>query len=177
MSKYVKQLLEAELEKRIVEGSIRDFLVVSTTGINGVDNNVMRGELKGKGIGLMVVKNSLFKKALKAQQMDTARELFSGPCAVVYGGDDIASVAKEMAEWHRKIPALTLKGGYLDGSALDAEQADTLSRMPTLAELQGQIVTIARSPGARLASAVGSGAAVIAGCVKAVIEKREKQAA
>ena len=82
-----------------------------------------------------------------------------------------------MAEWHKKIPALTLKGGYLDGSALDAEQADALSRMPTLAELQGQVVTIVRSPGARLASAVGSGAAVIAGCIKAIIDKSQKQAA
>jgi len=177
MSKYVKQLLEAELEKRIVERDIRDFLVVSTTGINGVDNNVMRGGLKGEGIGLMVVKNTLFKKALKAQQMDAAMELFSGPCAVVYGGDDIASVAKEMAEWQKKIPALKLKGGYLDGSVLDAEQADALSRMPTLAELQGQIVTIVRSPASKLVSALGSGAAVIAGCIKAIIDKYQKQAA
>ncbi len=177
MGKYVKQLLEAELEKRIVEQNIRDFLVVSTTGIGGVDNNVMRGELRGKGIGLMVVKNTLFRKALKAQQMDLATVLFNGPCAVVYGGADIVAVAKEIAEWNNKIPALAVRGGYLDGSVLDAEQAEALSKMLTRAELQGQIIAIAQSPAAELASAVGSGAVVIAGCIKAVIEKREKEAA
>jgi large subunit ribosomal protein L10 len=177
MSKYVKELLRNELEKRISGEHIRDFIVLSMKGVDGCDNNVMRGDLKSKGINLVVVKNSLFKKALCNCQMASAVDLIEGPCTVAYGADSIVDVAKELVDWRKKVSAIEIKGAFLEDSVLDPQAAEAISKMPTRVELQGELVALSQAPARKLASAVMAAGSIIAGCLNALVEQKEKAAA
>ncbi len=177
MSKFVKEHMQEELEQKIADDGISEFLVLKTKGVKGVDNNVMRGALKEKGIQLLVIRNALFRRALAKHGMEGARSLFEGPCTIAYGGDSVVDVAKEMVDWAKKLGPVEVTGAFLDGAALDANDAIELSKMPTRAELQGKIVQCVLSPGARVAGALLGPGAIIAGCLKTIIENGEKEAA
>jgi large subunit ribosomal protein L10 len=82
-----------------------------------------------------------------------------------------------MIDWTKKGKAIEIGGAFVDGQVFDGEGVDQLSKMPTRAELQGQIIAAFRSPGARVAGAAMGPARAIAGCIKTIIENAEKQAA
>jgi hypothetical protein len=94
MSKYVKNLLQGDLENKF-EGTT-EFVIVNTVGIDGNENNELRGSLREKNIQLTVVKNSMMIRALKSQGIEGVDEIFDGSCTVAYGGDSVVDIAKEL---------------------------------------------------------------------------------
>ena len=156
-----------------------DFVVISTMGVSGVNNNIMRGELKEKGIRAMVVRNNLMRRTLGELELAGAEKLFeAGQCTVLFGGEGAGVVAKEAVAWAKKLKAIELKGGYIDGVTMGGEAGvKALAAMPTRAELQSQIVQIALTPGSNVASAILGAGGAIAGCIKTIIENHEKEAA
>lgn len=172
MSKFIKGLLQRQFENKF--GDTSEFVVISTVGIGGNDNNEMRGSLKEKGMNVTIVTNSLMRLALKSLEMGTAADLFkTGQCAVIYGGDSVVDVAKEVVDWSKKLKAIELKGAYVDGDVVDGSGVVDLSKMPSRAELQGQIVQLAQTPAANVAGAIVGPASYIAGCIKKIEENAE----
>ncbi|MHC4551254.1 MAG: 50S ribosomal protein L10 [Planctomycetota bacterium] len=175
MSYVVKGFIQNEYTQRFADTT--EFVVIDTTGVGGVDNNVIRGELSEKGIRLTVVKNSLMRTALKEMDRTSAGDLFlGGPCTIAYGGDSVVDVAKELVDWAKKFDAIQMKGAFVDGTVIDGEGVTALSKMPSRVELQGQVVQLAQSPGSNLAGAIAGPASHIAGCIKSLIEKLEEAA-
>ncbi|MBW8015997.1 MAG: 50S ribosomal protein L10 [Planctomycetes bacterium] len=175
MSKYVKGLLEKQLERKFTD--ITDFVVLDFKGIGGNDNNEMRGVLKEKGIGITLVRNAMMRRALDTlDRADASTFFLEGPNAVAFGGDSVVDVAKEMADWVKKFPDVEFKGAFVDGAVVDAAGAKSLAKMMSRSELQGDVVLIAQSPGSNLAGAIAGPAGAIAGCIKSLVEKLEEAA-
>jgi large subunit ribosomal protein L10 len=175
MTYYIKGLVQKEYESQFA--GLQEFIVIQTTGLGGIDSNRMRGALLEKGIHLTMVKNSLMRRALEGLGHSAAKDLFlAGPCTVAYGGDSVVDVAKELTEWAKKFEGIRFKGAYVDGMLMDESGAKSLAKMPSRRELQSRIVQMALSPGATIAGALGGPGGVIAGCLKSLIEKKEKAA-
>ena len=152
MSKYVKDLMTSDLRRRW-EG-VTNLLLVDVIGMEANQNVVLRKRLREKEIHLSVIKNSLAKRATEGTPLAPAFESATGTTAVVWGGEDIVSLAKEVCRLadDTEFAPFAPKGGVMDGNALDADMVTDVSKWPTRGEqlsiLAGQIL----SPGATLSA-------------------------
>jgi large subunit ribosomal protein L10 len=94
MSKYVKDLITTELKKRF--DGVEEALLVNVVGMPNEQNVALRRELRQKKINLVVVKNSLARRATEGTALAPAFEGVQGTLAVVWGGEDLVSLAKEV---------------------------------------------------------------------------------
>ena len=101
----------------------------------------LRGEL-GFDVELHVAKNTLVKIAANEQGIEGLDDLLVGPTAVAFiKGDATVDAAKAMKKFASDNDAFVVKGGYMDGNALDAAQVAAVAEMDnretTLAKLAG----------------------------------------
>ena len=171
MSKLVKDLLTTELKGRL-EG-VTDLFLVNLVGLNAIKTQNLRKKLREKNIHLMMVKNSLARRATEGTVLAPAFEGSAGMLAIVYGATDVVSLAKEITKLadDKAMQPFASTGGVMDGSRLTAEEVKSVSKWPTrdeqLALLVGQIL----SPGAMLASQLNS----VGGAIVSQIKEKAKE--
>ncbi|MDX1966760.1 MAG: 50S ribosomal protein L10 [Planctomycetaceae bacterium] len=171
MSKVVKNMMIADLQAEL--GDCREVLVVDVSKMSGVATNKWRLELQKKQIRVLGVRNAIAGKALSDVGLTGIRNVLSGPSAIIWGGEDIVALAKEVTKYVKDIADLQLKGGAIGETSLNAEQVEALSKSPGRLELLSQISGLIRSPGGRVAGAIQSPGGKLAGCVKTLADKED----
>ena len=173
MSKYLKNLLSDHLKSRL--DGVSDLLVVDVMGMKSNTTVELRKKLRQKKINLLVVKNSLARRATEGTTLAPAFEGVEGSAAVVWGGEDIVSMAKEITKLteDKQFDKLSAKGGVMDGSRLSAAQVKEVSKWPSRAEQLSILVGQILSPGATLSAQLLSPGAKLASQVKKKSEGEE----
>jgi large subunit ribosomal protein L10 len=170
MSKYVKNLVTEHLRSRL--SGVGDALLINLSALDSVKNNRLRLHLRDKKIQLMVVKNSLARRATEGTALGPAFEGLEGSTAVVWGAEDIVALAKEVTAVieDKQYQALAPRGGVIDGSRIAPEQIKEVSKWPSRGEMLSIISGQILSPGATLnGQLIGIG-----GALASQIEKRAK---
>src|SRR4051794_2859556 len=100
----------------------------------------------GEHADYAVVKNTLAKLAASEAGMTGFDELLVGPTAIAFLKGDVVVAAKGLRDFAKANPALIIKGGYLDGKAIDAKE------VAKLADLESREVLMGKLAGAMLAT-------------------------
>jgi large subunit ribosomal protein L10 len=174
MSKFVKDLITSDLRNRLQ--GVDDALLVDVIGLENNKNVALRQRLRKKNINLLVVKNSLARRATEGTRLASAFDSAQGTLALIWGGEDIIALAKEVIKiaGEKEYEKFTPKGGVMDGQPLKADEVKAVSKWPTRQEQLSILVGQMLGPGATLSAQLISLGGALASQIKQHAEDLEK---
>jgi ribosomal protein L10 len=154
MSKYVKNLIASDLSQRL-EG-VEEAVFVNVIGLDANQSVGLRKDFREKNIKLLVVKNSLAKRATEGTPLATALQSTEGSLAIMWGADNIVTLAKEAMrlDADKNMEAFKTRGGVMDEEPLSAERVKEISKWPSREEQLSILVGQLLGPGGNLAAAL-----------------------
>ena len=175
MSKYVKDLITDELKNRLAD--VDTLLLVDVIGIENNKNVELRSKLREKNIQLLVVKNSLARRATEGTALAPAFEGVEGTCAAVWGAEDVVSLAKEIVALadSKDYEPLAPKGGVMDGQAMSADDVLQVSKWPSREELLSLVAGQLAGVASEISSQLVGASSELAGQIEQLIEDKEKE--
>ncbi len=158
-SRARKESLVASLKQSL--GGAACLVVTRQSGLTVSEATELRRQMRSAAAGFRVAKNRLARRALAETPFARLSPLFTGPTAIAYSADAVAA-AKVSVDFAGRNRKLTIVGGGLAGSELDAAAVKDLASMPSLDELRGRLIGLIRAPAARLAALSAAPAGQIA---------------
>jgi large subunit ribosomal protein L10 len=129
-----KQTQIASLREKLAKA--QSLVLTDFRGLTVEADTKLRNEFRSNGCEYRVVKNTLLGKAVEGTAMAVLDPLLAGPTAIAYSYEDPAAPAKVAAKIARAEQKFTIKGGFVDGKALDAQGVQALSNLPGRDELR-----------------------------------------
>lgn len=133
-----------EMKKSLQER--KNLIITDYRGLNVKQITDLRRELLNNGVVYSVVKNNLFKIALKDNSIEGLDEFLFGPTAIAFSEDDLISPAKILFKFAKDNKELKIKGGYTEGQVLKANDVEVYSNLPSFEESLSSIIGGLKSP-------------------------------
>jgi large subunit ribosomal protein L10 len=120
--------------------NVQSVVLADYRGITVPVVTAIRDDFRKAGCHYRVLKNALVKIAVKGSRMEPMSVHLAGPTAVIWSDESPQAPAKIALKWQKDEPKFKIKGGYFDGTALDAKGVESLSKMPGKPELQASLL-------------------------------------
>jgi len=164
----------AELKEQI-EGA-NALLLTEYRGLTVEEITELRRSLRDVDASLAVIKNTLMTRAANDAGIAELDELLSGPSAVAFVNGDIVAVAKKLKDASKQYPSLVIKGGFMDGAALDAAGASALADLESREVMLSKIAGMLKSEISRAAAMFVATQSKFLGVLEAYKEKLPAEA-
>ena len=121
-------------------------VVVDYLGITVEQATNLRTELRNAGVQFAVIKNSILSRAAKEAGLEGMDDIFKGPSAVAFSNDDVVAPAKILADFAKKVEALEIKAGVIEGKVSSKEEIEALAKLPNREGLLSMLLSVLQAP-------------------------------
>src|SRR5205085_11334153 len=90
----------------------------------------LRSKLRDGGIDMLVVKNTLARRAAKAAGYEPLSADLVGPMAMLFATDDVSAPARILNDFIKANRKMVIKGGLLEGQVVKADVVTELADLP-----------------------------------------------
>ncbi len=151
----------------------KHFYLTDISELNAEDTSNLRRKCFEKDIHLIVVKNTLLKKALEKceKQYNELYDVLKNSTSIMFS--EIGnSPAKLIKNFRKKLERPVLKAAFVEESVyVGDDQLDVLSKIKSKEELIGDLIVLLQSPAKNVISALQSGGNTLTGIIKSLSEK------
>ena len=174
MKKEDKSIIISQIEETLKQYSC--YYLTEAQGLNAEKTGELRRKCAKQDIKMLVVKNSLFKRALENIGIDASQfgDALKQNTAVLFSntGNAPAKLIKEFVGNGKVVTKPVLKAAYVEECFyVGANQLDALIAIKSKNELIGDIIGLLQSPAKNVISALQSGGNKLSGIVKTLSER------
>jgi len=135
----------------------------------------LRSKLRGGGIEMVVVKNTLARRAARAAGYEPLSAELVGPVAMLFAVDDVSAPARILNEYIRANRKMVIKAGLLEGQVIKADAVTELADLPSREVLLSRLLGAMQAPLGNLASVLQAPIVKLARTLDALRSQKESQ--
>ena len=122
-------------------------VIVDYRGINVAEDTALRKECRENQVDYAVVKNTLLRRAFDNLGLNDLDSHLNGTTSLAISADDPVAPARIMADYAKKLnEKFEIKGGFMEGKAVDLETVNALAAIPPLPTLRAQVLGTMLAP-------------------------------
>ena len=147
MNKETKKTYIEEMKK--VFSSNESVMIAHYQGLNVVQLDALRKELRENGIIFKITKNRITKLAVKETSLKELEKFFTGPTAAAISSEPFMS-ARILTNFAKSNDKLKIVAGFMEGKVIDQAEVAKIASLPTLNEARANIVGILKAPAQKI---------------------------
>ena len=173
--------ISREKKEELVEqyvGLLRDshaVVFVQSRGLSVPEVERLRNRIRETGGNYAVIKNTLFRLALKQSEMQVP-DMIDGPLAVTFCPEDVAPVVQVIDRFAGEMGderEFSIVGALFEGQVLSPQRAQSLATLPSKDTLFAQLLAGINAPGSQVVGAIASGVRQVLNVLQARVDQLE----
>jgi large subunit ribosomal protein L10 len=167
-----KQALVTEIKESLTECQLA--LVINYQGLTVAEITDLRRRLRPTGTVCKVTKNTLMRRAIDGDDnWQPMTEFLIGSSAIMLVKDDIGGAIKAYQDFQKATKKTELRGGVMEGRALNEAQVKAIGDLPSKEQLIAQIAGGINAVATKLAVSINEVPASLGRSIRAIADKEE----